>query len=85
MGFATVVSVEGGLFVDPDVMRQGVASRLVLDVTVQAARDRVTWIEVTANHHAAQFYASAGFVRVADEQTPFGPAPRLRRDIVSPD
>ena len=85
MGFATVVSVEGGLeledlFVDPDVMRQGVASRLVLDVTVQAARDGVAWIEVTANHHAAEFYASAGFVRVGDEQTLFGPAHRLRAE-----
>jgi GNAT superfamily N-acetyltransferase len=90
LGFATVVSVEGGLeledlFVDPDVMRQGVASRLVLDVTVQAARDGMAWIEVTANHHAAEFYASAGFVQVGDEQTLFGPAPRLRLDIVPPD
>lgn len=90
LGFATVVSIEGGLeledlFVDPDAMRQGVASRLVLDAMVQAARDGVAWIEVTANNHAAQFYASAGFVRVGDEQTLFGPAPRLRRDIVSPD
>ena len=89
LGFATVVSIEGGLeledlFVDPNAMRQGVASRLVLDATVQAARDGVAWIEVTANHHAAEFYASAGFVRVGDEQTLFGPAPRLRRDIVSP-
>ena len=73
------------LFVDPDAMRQGVASRLVLDATVQAARDGVAWIEVIANHHAAQFYASAGFVPVGDEQTLFGPAHRLRRDIVSPD
>ena len=90
LGFATVVSVEGGLeledlFVDPDVRRQGVASRLVHDVTVQAARDGMAWIEVTANHHAAEFYASAGFVQVGDEQTLFGPAPRLRLDIVPPD
>jgi len=87
LGFATVVSIEGGmeledLFVDPDATRQGVASRLVLDVTVQAARDGMAWIEVTANPHAAQFYASVGFVRIGDEQTLFGPAPRLRRDIV---
>ncbi len=90
LGFATVVSIEGGLeledlFVDPDAMRQGVASRLVLDAVVQATRDGVAWIEVTANLHAAKFYASAGFVRVGDEQTPFGPAPRLRRDLVSSD
>ena len=46
-------------------------------------RDGVARIEVTANHHAAEFNASAGFVRIGDEQTLFGPAPRLRRDIVS--
>ena len=90
LGFATVVRIEGGLeledlFVDPDAMRQGVASRLVLDAIAQAARDGLARIEVTANNHAAEFYASAGFVRVGDEQTLFGPAPRLRRDIVSPD
>ena len=88
LGFATVVSIEGGLeledlFVDPDARRQGVASRLVLDAVIQAARDGVAWIEVTGNRHAAEFYASAGFVRIGDEQTLFGPAPRLRRDIVS--
>ncbi len=58
------------------------APRLVLDVTVQAARDGVAWIEVKANHHAAQFYASAGFVPVGDEETLFGPAPRFGCDIV---
>jgi GNAT superfamily N-acetyltransferase len=89
LGFVTVVSIQGGreledLFVDPDAMRQGVASRLVHEAIVQAARDGVPWIEVTANDHAAQFYASAGFVRVRDEQTLFGPDPRLRRDVVPP-
>jgi GNAT superfamily N-acetyltransferase len=90
LGFATVVSIEGGLeledlFVDPDAMREGVASRLVRDAIAQAARDGLARIEVTANNHAAEFYASAGFVRVDDEQTFFGPASRLRRDIESPD
>jgi GNAT superfamily N-acetyltransferase len=90
LGFITVVSIEGGLeledlFVDPDAMRQGVASRLVHEAIAQAAREGVPWIEVTANIHAAEFYASAGFVWVGDEQTLFGPAPRLRRDVVPPD
>ncbi|HEY2877512.1 GNAT family N-acetyltransferase [Nocardioides sp.] len=90
LGFATVVSIDGGLeledlFVDPDAMRQGVATRLMLEAVTQAAREGEPWIEVTANPHAAEFYASAGFVRVAEEQTLFGPAPRLRRDVASPD
>src|SRR3954447_4467465 len=88
LGFATVIAVEGGweledLFVDPDAMRRGVATRLVLDAVAQAARDGVPWIEVTANPHAADFYASAGFVRVGDEQTLFGPAQRLRREVAT--
>jgi GNAT superfamily N-acetyltransferase len=86
LGFATVVPIEGGLeledlFVDPPAMRQGVATRLVLDLVRAAARDGVSWIEVTANDHAAEFYASAAFVQVGEEQTLFGPAPRLRREL----
>jgi GNAT superfamily N-acetyltransferase len=86
LGFATVVSIEGGrevedLFVDPDAMRRGVATRLVIDAVADAVRDGVPWIEVTANRHAAEFYASVGFVWVRDEETLFGPAPRLRREV----
>jgi GNAT superfamily N-acetyltransferase len=86
LGFATVVRVEGGLeledlFVDPEAMRQGVATRLVLDALTRAASEGVPWIEVTANRHAAEFYASAGFVPVGERQTLFGLARRLRRDV----
>lgn len=89
LGFATVVSIEGGLeledlFVDPAAMRQGVATRLLLDAVARAASEGAGWIEVTANRHAAEFYASAGFVHVGEKQTLFGPAPRLRLDV-SPD
>jgi GNAT superfamily N-acetyltransferase len=85
-GGTRVVPIEGGLeledlFVDPPAMRQGVATRLVLDLVRAAARDGVSWIEVTANDHAAEFYASAAFVQVGEEQTLFGPAPRLRREL----
>lgn len=90
LGFATVVGIEGGreledLFVDPDAVRRGVATRLVLEAVTQAARDGVPWIEVTANQHAAEFYASVGFVWVRDDHTPLRPAPRLRRVVEAPD
>jgi|EndMetStandDraft_8_1072994.scaffolds.fasta_scaffold1082564_1 GNAT superfamily N-acetyltransferase len=89
LGFATLVSTEGGLeledlFVDPEAMRQGVATRLVLDAVTRAASEGAPWIEVTANRHAAEFYRSAGFVPVGERQTLFGPAPRLRRDVSPP-
>jgi GNAT superfamily N-acetyltransferase len=86
LGFATVVDIDGGqeledLFVDPDAMRRGVATQLVQEAASEGTRSGVPWIEVTGNQHAAEFYASAGFVRVGVEQTLFGPAPRLRRDL----
>ncbi len=88
LGFVTVVDIDGGreledLFVDPTAMRQGVATLLVRDAVLDATRSGVPWIEVTGNQHAAEFYASAGFVRIGDEQTLFGPAPRLRRDVAA--
>ena len=86
LGFVTVVDIAGGqeledLFVDPDAMRQGVATQLVQEAVSEATRSGVAWIEVTGNQHAAEFYASVGFVRVGVEQTRFGPAPRLRMDL----
>lgn len=89
LGFATCVDTNGGqeledLFVDPDAMRKGVATQLVQDAVSEANRSGVPWIEVTGNQHAAEFYASAGFVRVGVEHTLFGPAPRLRRDLAPP-
>jgi len=69
------------LFVDPDAMRQGVATQLVQEAASEANRSGVPWIEVTGNEHASEFYASVGFVRVGVEQTLFGPIPRLRRDL----
>ena len=88
LGFATVVHTEGGqdledLFVHPEAMRRGVATRLVLDAVTRAVSEGSPWIEVTANRHAAEFYASAGFVPVGERQTLFGPAPRLRLDVCS--
>jgi GNAT superfamily N-acetyltransferase len=86
LGFATVADIEGGqeledLFVDPDAMRQGVATQLVREAASEAARSGVPWIEVTGNEHAAEFYSSVGFAQVGVEQTLFGPAPRLRLDL----
>lgn len=88
LGFVTAVDIDGGreledLFVDPQAMRQGVATQLVQDAVSEATRCGVPWIEVTGNQHAAEFYASAGFVRVGDEQTLAGSGPRLRSDLVA--
>ena len=68
----------GGSLVDPVWMRHGVATLLVQDAVAITRRSGRGWIDVTANPHAAACYASAGFGWVADTQTQYGPAPRLR-------
>lgn len=87
LGFATVVPFDIGLeledlFVDPDVMRRGIATQLLTVLVEEAARAGAPWIEVTANPHAAEFYAAIGFVAVGLAQTTFGAAPRLRLNVV---
>jgi GNAT superfamily N-acetyltransferase len=86
VGFMTAVDIPGGqeltdLFVEPDAMRKGVATRLVQEAVREATLSGAPWIEVTGNQHAADFYASAGFVRIGDEQTLLGSAPRLRLSL----
>lgn len=90
LGFATVVPLEGGLeledlFVDPDEMRRGVATLLVRTLVEEAVGARVPWMDVVANPHAAEFYASVGFKVVDRAQTRFGPAPRLRLELAPDD
>jgi hypothetical protein len=41
-------------------------------------------VEVTANPHAMAFYESVGFSHDGVAQTLFGPAPRMRLDVVQP-
>ena len=66
VGFVTgvlqgdVIEVED-LFVDPEFMRQGVATALVRDMIACAAHDGIPRIEVTGNVHARAFYESVGF------------------------
>ena len=73
---ACVLEIED-LFVDPDWMRTGVASRLVEDLLGSASRTGVRRIEVTANPHAKSFYCHVGFVRGDDSETRLGGAPRM--------
>jgi GNAT superfamily N-acetyltransferase len=69
------------LFVHPRWMRHGVGRQLIEDL-IGVARDRgVQSIEVTANEHAADFYAAMGFESNGTAETRFGAAPRLRLDV----
>lgn len=77
---AGVLEVED-LFVDPDHMREGVARRLIEDLTAAAKRDGTAAIQVTANPHALAFYQSVGFVHIRDTETRFGLAPRMELTV----
>ena len=88
VGFATLKHSEAGLeledlFVDPDRMRTGVGTLLVSDAGELAASSGQTSIDVTANPHAAEFYAAVGFITVGVAHTLFGAASRLRL-VVTP-
>ena len=77
---ARVLEIED-LFVDPDWMRTGVASRLVQDLLATASRKGVRRIELTANPHANAFYRDVGFVQGHDSETRLGGAPRMYRTL----
>ena len=78
LGFATGVPTESStleledLFVDPDWMRHGIATRLVADQIQHARRSGIVRIRVTANPHAHAFYRAVGFAHLHDIDTPFG-------------
>jgi GNAT superfamily N-acetyltransferase len=76
VGFATLVGSElEDLFVDPEWMRRGIATALVLDVAATVPR-----IDLTANPHALAFYESVGFVEDGVIETSGGPAVRMHLD-----
>ncbi len=69
------------LFVDPDAMRTGVARQLIVDIAVEAEREDVGRIDVTANPHALGFYGAVGFVAGARVETEFGSGLRMHLDV----
>jgi GNAT superfamily N-acetyltransferase len=86
VGFATVVGdapvVElEDLFVHPDWMRRGIATRLIADAVEQSRLRGATRIEVTANPHANAFYEHVGFRATASVDTTFGPGTRMELPI----
>lgn len=86
VGFATLEFADAAaelehLFVDPDSMRQGVASALIRDAVQVARAHGVRRLEVTANPHALTFYAQVGFRDDGPTTTRFGPARRMHRSL----
>ena len=82
-GFAAVVENDGkaeldGLFVDPELSRQGIGSALVAEA-VHEARRRGLALTVIASPEARVFYEKCGFTVEGDAETRFGPALLMSR------
>lgn len=82
-GFAVVlvddeIAELDGLFVEPDLWRQGIGAALV-DVAVHEARRQGLAMTVVANPSAKEFYERCGFTLEGAAETRFGPALRMSR------
>jgi len=78
-GFAALVGGElDGLFVEPELWRQGVGKALV-DEATHLARLRGLAVAVIAGPVARSFYERCGFSVEGEAQTRFGPAFRMSR------
>jgi N-acetylglutamate synthase-like GNAT family acetyltransferase len=86
-GFATT-SVNGkvaelvDLFVDPEARLRGYGAELVRDALQFATAAGCKTLEVTANPHASEFYASVGFGQGPLVETEFGSGERMTIRIV---
>ena len=83
-GFAAIIADEGkaeldGLFVEPDLWRQGIGAALVEAAVHEARRKGLTLVTVVANPAARRFYERCGFAVEGETETRFGPALRMSR------
>ena len=83
-GFAVVLDDEGtaeldGLFVEPELWRQGVGSALLEEAVHQARSRGLSLMTVVANPGARDFYERCGFTVEGSAETRFGPALRMSR------
>lgn len=75
-----VIEIED-LFVDPDWMREGVASLLIESAAAEARAAGHTRLVVDANAHALAFYQHAGFIGEHEVALEHGSATRMHRDL----
>ena len=83
-GFAVVLDEDAkaeldGLFVEPDLWRQGIGSALVEEAAHQARGRGLSLMTVVANPAAKEFYERCGFTVEGSAETRFGPALRMSR------
>jgi ribosomal protein S18 acetylase RimI-like enzyme len=83
-GFAVVLDQDGraeldGLFVEPQLWRQGIGSALVAEAVHDARSRGLSLMTVVANPGAKEFYERSGFTVEGSAETRFGPALRMSR------
>ena len=87
LGFSVVLPVENGrcelddLFVEPELMQQGIGRALVRDLAARAYAAGAWYVDVIANPNALGFYARVGFELSGHASTRFGSAPRMTLDL----
>jgi GNAT superfamily N-acetyltransferase len=87
VGFATLLPTGHGageldaLFVEPDLMRQGIGHELIADLATVAREHGLRRIEVTGNPNARRFYEREGFVVMGEVPTRFRPGLRMHLDV----
>ena len=91
LGFAAILSRSDGateldgLFVEPDLWKQGIG-RLLVEHCASAARGHGSAaLHVVANPDAEGFYQTCGFERIGTVQTRFGPAWSMRKMLQADD
>jgi GNAT superfamily N-acetyltransferase len=82
-GFAVVLLDQAqaaldGLFVEPELWRQGIGAALVDAATHEARRQGLS-LTVVANPSAKEFYERCGFTAEGTTETRFGPALTMSR------
>lgn len=91
VGFSVVLPVENDrcelddLFVEPQLMGQGIGRALVRDVVDRARAEGVQYVDVIANPNALEFYRRVGFETSGTAATRFGNAPRMTIHLAGTD
>ena len=90
VGFAVVLLRDDGdaeldgLFVEPDMWRAGIGTRLMRAAEGLAALGGANVLHVIGNPRAKEFYLACGFVLTGEEQTRFGVGLSMSKAISIP-
>jgi GNAT superfamily N-acetyltransferase len=88
-GFAAVLLRDDGdieldgLFVEPNLQKQGIGRRLVEHCVDFTRAKRASMLHVIGNAHAEAFYGACGFVHAGTVKTRFGAGLLMRKKLLA--